>query len=130
MRFSDAELAEIGIVKTALTSYILEPDQFSYVSDRSIGDTPLEFHPLLRTPGALILVSPANVSTAVRSVLISTAIRGGMGDAFQEAILIRQERYTDEGSFWPVPLSTIASERILHASWNTPSTNEPHIPSR
>jgi hypothetical protein len=102
VRFTDADLKQIAVIKEALTPYILDPDHFPHVSERLIGDTPLEFHPLLRTPSDLILVSPANVSLAVRSVLIMTALRGGMGDAFQEAILERQEQYSESGHFWPV----------------------------
>jgi hypothetical protein len=105
VRFTASQLAALGIVKPALAPYFLELDRCPYVSDRSIGDTPLESHPLLDTPGGVILVSPASVSTAIRSVLISTAIRSGMGNAFQQAILFRQEQYTNEGAFWPASLS-------------------------
>lgn len=106
--FTDNEISRLGIVGTALTPYILAPDQFPYVSGVPIGDTPLEFHPLLRASGALVLVSPANVPVAVRSVLIQTALRRGMGDAFQKAILEQQEKHTEDGRFWPAPAISLS----------------------
>src|SRR5262249_58951576 len=109
VRFTDAELARLGIAKDALTPFVIDPDDLPYVSDRDIGDTPLEFHPLLARPGAVILASPSNVSLAVRSVLISTALGGGMGESFQEAIQQRQERFADESHFWPVPEISLSS---------------------
>jgi hypothetical protein len=106
VRFTGAELAKLGINSEMLAPYILAPDQLPHVSDRPVGDTPQEFHPLLQTPAALVLISPANVSLAVRSILIHMALDGGMGDAFQIAILEQQEKWTEAGQFWPVlPLS-------------------------
>lgn len=99
----DRDLEELGIPRDALAPYIIEPQQYPYVSDREAGETPLEFHPLVPTSKGLILASPANVSVAVRSSLILAATRGGMGSALQNAILEQQERYSEDSNFWPVP---------------------------
>jgi hypothetical protein len=108
VQFDDADLAKWQITQGMLAPYIIQPDEFSNVSDRPIGDTALEFHPLLRSSGGLVLISPCNVSTAIRSVLISTAIRGGIGASLQEAVLVRQERFTNEGNFWPMRRISLA----------------------
>ncbi len=114
VRFTEVELAKLDIRGEMLASYVLLPDQFPHVSDRPIGDTPLEFRPLLRTPTSTILVSPQSVSTAIRSTLIQVALRGGMGDAFQQAILEQQEKWTYHGQFWPVsPISLSPPDRFL-----------------
>ena len=101
VRFSDADLKDLGILKAALAPYILDPQQFPAVSDRDIGNTPLEFHPLIETPAGYILASPPNVSLAVRAVLLSTAKEGGMATTFQHAIMEQQEAYSHAGHFWP-----------------------------
>jgi hypothetical protein len=99
--FTTAELTKLDITTDILASFVLTPDLFPHVCGRPVGDTPLEFRPLLQTPKAIVLVSPQNVSTAVRLTLIQTALRGGMGDAFQEAILREQEELIYRGRFWP-----------------------------
>ncbi len=112
--FTDIELAKLGIRGEMLAPYVLSSDQFPQISSRPIGDTPLEYRPLLRTPAATVLVSPQNVSTAIRSTLIQAALRGGMGDAFQQAILERQEKWTYGGQFWPAsPISLSPPDRFL-----------------
>jgi hypothetical protein len=114
VKFTCVELTKLGIRDETLTPYILASHQFADVSSQPIGDTPLEFRPLLRTPAATVLVSPQNVSTAIRATLIMGALRGGMGDAFQQAILNRQERWIDQGQFWPVsPISLPPADRFL-----------------
>ena len=103
VRFSKTELGRLGIDMEALTPFLLEPAHFPFTSDREIGDTPLEFSPLLATPNGIIVASPANISLAVRAIMVRVAQSGGMDKTLLTALLIKQQRYSGASRFWPVP---------------------------
>lgn len=103
VRFRSDALKKLGIDPALLDSFILQEKHFPYVSDRDAGDTPLEFHPLLRDGEWLTVAAPSNISVAVRSLLIGAAIHGGVHQALQWRLLEAQERYSETTAFWPVP---------------------------
>lgn len=101
VQFSDAELEHLGIHKDSISSFLIDDKLFRYVSDRAPGDTPLEFHPLLANPHGIIVVSPANISLAVRSLMVRVAQEGGMEKPLLLAMLSEQEKYANGTNFWP-----------------------------
>jgi hypothetical protein len=102
VRFSPADLQHLGIEGELLTGFLLDPNTFSQVSDRDIGDTPLELRPLVSQDRDVLILSPANISLAVRSILIETALRGNMEQRLQLELMRRQEAYSEATGFWPV----------------------------
>lgn len=103
VRFRADALLEMGIDPQLLESYVLKEDHFPYVSDRPVGDTPLEFHPLLKDGDWFTVAAPSNISVAVRSVLIGAAVHWGVEKRLQRLLLEKQETYSEATGFWPVP---------------------------
>ena len=56
---------------------------------------------MLAVGNELFVVSPANISLAVRSVIVDAVLRGGLGDLFHLRLLKTQERYAEATAFWP-----------------------------
>jgi hypothetical protein len=104
MRFTDEELARLGILKSALTPFFLPAENYPYVSDRSIGDTPLEFRPLIANPNSTIVASPANISLAVRYLIVHVALHGGLDRLLNHRLMIEQQKYSEFSGFWPSSL--------------------------
>jgi hypothetical protein len=102
VKFTDGELESLGIDKNALSPFFLEPEHYEFVSDRPIGDTPLEFYPLVNLQAGISVISPVNISLAVRSALIHAAQSGGMHTSLLYALMRVQERYSESSGFWPV----------------------------
>ncbi|MBO6560696.1 MAG: hypothetical protein JJ959_09170 [Nisaea sp.] len=101
VKFTDRTLEALDIRKEALTPYFLSAENYPYVSDREVGETPLEFHPFLETPNGIIVVSPNNLSIAARAVMIHAAVEGGVSDLLQQILLHEQEIYAERTGFWP-----------------------------
>ena len=102
VRFSDGDLARLNIDKNALTPFLLQTANTPAISDRPAGDTPLEFYPLQTIPSGIVVLNPPNLSIALRSILVNVAIEGGMSEALQYALLVKQEEYADGTGFFPV----------------------------
>lgn len=103
VRFAHEDLERLGVEPASLIPFVLDAGAFPFVSTSAIGDTPLEFHPILSLRSEILVVSPNNVSIAVRSVLVNTAINGGMGKRLQYELMRRQEIHAEATAFWPVP---------------------------
>ncbi len=103
VRFRRDALATLGIEPEDLASFVLKHEHFRHVADRDVGDTPLEFHPLLQEGDLITVAAPSNLSIAVRAVLIGAAVFGGIEKTLQLRLLERQERYSEVTGFWPVP---------------------------
>ncbi len=103
VRFSNTDLARLNIDKATLSPFTIEPHLFPYVSDREPGNTPLEFHPLINTSNGTVVASPANVSLAIRAVLISAAQQGGMERVLLRLLQEQQQKYSEASGFWSVP---------------------------
>lgn len=101
VQFSESELDDLGIQIGSLAPFFLKDKHYKYIAKRAIGDSPLEFHPLLRTMEGVSVLSPTNISIAIRAALISTAINLGMGTILLRLLLIEQERFSEETGFWP-----------------------------
>lgn len=99
--FTPRELEQLAINPKALSPFILEDEQLSLIGSNEVGETPLEFHPLLPARKDILVASPASISLAVRAVLVQAAIDGGIGDLFHLLVLKAQERYAESTGFWP-----------------------------
>lgn len=101
VRFTAADLSALGVQTDVLERFLLHDELFPYLSDRPVGDTPLEFYPLLPRSDGVEVVSPTNVSMAIRAALIMEALDGGLGDLLQRRLLERQEKFSENTGFWP-----------------------------
>lgn len=103
VRFSHEDLVRLGVEPASLMPFIMDAADLPFVSTSAIGDTPLEFHPLLSLRREVLVVSPNNISIAVRSLLVNTAVNGGMSEWLQYELMRRQEIHAEATGFWPVP---------------------------
>lgn len=101
VRFTAAELNDLDLDLGELDSFLLREEFFPFLSDRQIGDTPLEFYPLLTWNDGVEVVSPTNLSIAVRAALISVAKAEGIEDILQQRLLEKQEKFSEATAFWP-----------------------------
>jgi len=99
VRFSWDELAALEIEPGSLGLFTLDQATAPTIIDVVGGDSVLEAQPLIATPDGIIVVSPANISTAVRSLLIDVAVNGGMAKALQKRLFDIQSQRVTEGSF-------------------------------
>lgn len=103
VRFTAGDLNALGVDPGALNPFLLQEEHFQCISDRPIGDTPMEFYPLLPRGDGVEIVSPTGLSMAVRAALISVAIAGGMDERLQHNLLDVQQRFSEVTGFWPTP---------------------------
>ena len=99
VKFTDAELESLRIDKKALGPFFLKPQHYKLVSDRPIGDTPLEFYSLVNLQAGISVISPVNISLAARSALIQAALSGGMQTSLLYELMRVQERYSESSAF-------------------------------
>jgi hypothetical protein len=116
--FSPRDLAALEIDPSALAPFILDEAQLGLIGSREVGETPLEFHPLLAVGNELVVVSPGNVSLAVRAVIVNAVLQGGLGDLFHVRLLEAQERYAEATAFWPASYISLSppDQDFLRAS--------------
>ncbi len=101
VRFSFTDLDEQGVDPDHLRHFLLAPALRDDVLQLEIGDTPLEFLPLLPAENGCIVAAPQNISTAIRAHLVEAATQHGMGDRLRAELaevhrdLIHQSRFID-----------------------------------
>ena len=93
------DLRQLGIMPKQLVPFILQKEKFDELLGSALGDSALEFQPFVQTPKGVALVAPANLSTAIRSHLINTAISGGQGDVLRRKLLVVHSEIIETGSF-------------------------------
>ena len=109
VRFTDAELAKLGIMKEALTPYILAPDEFPYVSDRPIGDTPLRVSPAVADAG---FPRPSQPCQRVARGQIGShhdCTERRDGRRLSDRNTGEAGKVSENGHFWPVPALSLPS---------------------
>ncbi|MCP4099360.1 MAG: hypothetical protein GY748_24315 [Planctomycetaceae bacterium] len=114
VKFSHVEIKRLGIAPDSLIPLILDTDLFRFVSDGEIGNTPLEFHPILSLRDGIVIISPNNISIAIRSILVNAALRGGLEKQLQIALMRRQEVHAEATGFWPIPQLNLSAP-VKHA---------------
>jgi hypothetical protein len=107
VRFSWKEVAALSIARADLKDFLLAPEDFVPILQHVPGDSPLEQRVLLETNFGLTLVAPANISTAVRSLLIGAAVEHGLGRALQVGLLQAQAALLRQSNFKLIPYGKI-----------------------
>ncbi|MAL11038.1 MAG: hypothetical protein CMF74_15405 [Maricaulis sp.] len=90
VRFTFDDLERMGIDRDDLLPFVLREEATAHLIDSEIGNSPLEFLPLMPVGDGLIVTAPQNLTTAMRADLITTAIDSGMKEGFQRALLFTQ----------------------------------------
>ena len=103
VRFKARDLESIGLDMEDLALFFLPDEYSSYVSDRLPGNTPLELHPLLQHEEDVYVLSPPNLSVAIRSHLIMAARDERLLSLFQRRLMEEQEAFSESTVFWPMP---------------------------
>lgn len=99
VEFGWDELIAFGASKEILAPFLLPPAAFPDLLEEALGDSKLEFQPIVQTQGGIAVVAPTNLSTAIRSHLIDIAIAGGQGDALRRKLLQAHSEIIETGSF-------------------------------
>lgn len=97
--FAHAELAELDISVEDLAPFILSEQSASGVAYSGHGDSELEFRPLLQVSGGILIASPGNISTAVRALLIDTAVQGQQRRSLCKGLLTAHSERVRESGF-------------------------------
>jgi hypothetical protein len=100
--FSEEELAELGIGENDLSPFFMGEGAAASVADVLIGNSAVEFRPLLATNEGVLVIAPPNISTAVRALLIDTAIKGGLGKSLCYQLLQFQAKLMALSNFTEV----------------------------
>ncbi|MCP3463067.1 hypothetical protein [Bradyrhizobium sp. CCGUVB23] len=103
VRFTDPELRKLGISAEDVEPFFLAPSDRSLVGSREPGSSPLEFSPLFKTRNGLIVGAPANISTAVRALLISTAMVHDLSPFLHLKLLEAKAMLLNQTGFRPIP---------------------------
>lgn len=103
VRFTDPELHKLGISAEDLEPFVLAPSDWPLVGPCEPGSSPLEFRPLLKARNGLIVGAPANISTAVRALLISTAVAYDLSPFLHLKLLEAKARLLSQSGFRPIP---------------------------
>ena len=103
VRFSSTELIELGIEIADLQPFIFNEEDVSATLFNEPGNSPLESRPLFQTKHSVVVASPPNISTAVRSHLINTALKYGVAAYLQFNFLTAQAELLFDSNFSYVP---------------------------
>ncbi|MDO6415349.1 hypothetical protein Q4F19_13225 [Sphingomonas sp. BIUV-7] len=95
--FTWHDLADLGIDAGLLTPFVLDPANWSGLREQEPGASMLEFRPLLLVEEGVVVAAPGNLSTAVRALLIDTAITGGMNKRLRVNLLAAQSTLVGQG---------------------------------
>lgn len=99
VEFGWDEMAALGVSSEILAPFLLPPSQFSDLLEKALGDSDLEFRPIVQTEAGIAVIAPTNLSTAIRSHLIDTAIVGGQEDSLRRKLLLVHSEIIETGSF-------------------------------
>ncbi|MBI4189557.1 MAG: hypothetical protein HY525_03345 [Betaproteobacteria bacterium] len=108
--FTTDALSNLGINQEALAPFVLQQEHFSYVGAVPRGESPLELHPLIEHHNGIAVVSPTDLSLAVRAVMVNAAKRGGVEQLLLAELMYAQEKYAEISGFWNGPLSLPAPD--------------------
>ena len=103
VRLTDPELHKLGISADDLEPFFLAPSDWPLVGPREPRSSPLEFKPLFKTRNRLIVGVPANISTAVRAFLITTAVACDLGPFLHLKLLEARAELLSQSGFRPIP---------------------------
>lgn len=78
--FNDDELTQIEVTPDDLQEFLFSDQMLTYLSDARISNSPLQWHPLVRTDGTTCLLLPTAVSSAIRCAVIAFLQTRGLGN--------------------------------------------------
>ncbi len=105
--FTWGELEKEGFTAEHLAPFVFEPEHLGLLLDQIPGDSLLEFQPLIAVNEGLMVIAPANLSTAIRGRLINCAIAGGLGEVLLCNILAVQSQLITNGGLMHVRGPTV-----------------------
>src|SRR3546814_18700344 len=91
------ELTAFGVSKEILAPFLLPPAAFPDLLEKALGDSKLEFQPIVQTEAGIAVIAPQNLSTAIRGHLNDTAIAAGQGVALRRKMLPMLSEITETG---------------------------------
>jgi hypothetical protein len=117
VRFSWAELAAMSIDRADLEDFFFIKEEDAVpVLQWTPGNSPMERRPLLHTDDGLIVLAPANISTAVRSALIDVAVNHNLGRALQVSLMSAHGVLLQQSNFKLIPFGKVSRiEDYLYA---------------
>lgn len=97
-RFSEADLAELGIEADLLETFRLAQADLPLVAASPVGASPLDRRPLWRSGADWIVLAPGSISVAVRACLIDAVVELELQRAMSMRMLsIQHDRLTECG---------------------------------
>jgi len=81
--FSWSEIEQLVIDPLFLRPFILPIENASAIADQPIGNSLIDFKPLIISDDGILIAAPGAISTAIRGLLIHAATTNGMGRALQ-----------------------------------------------
>jgi hypothetical protein len=103
VRFSTEELGNLNLNIDDLESFFFRQEDAEPTLFSQPGDSPLEYRPLIRTRHGVVIGAPANISTAVRALLINTVAEYGLTRPFQYNFLNAEAEYLYQSNFPHIP---------------------------
>ena len=97
--FSERDIAAMGVEMNDLAPFIQSAADDTALLDVLPGNSQLEFQPMLQTERGLVVALPANLSIAVRALLIDTAAKHKLGRMLQYNLLRAQRTLMNLGNF-------------------------------
>jgi hypothetical protein len=97
--FSFDDLASLGIERSAIAPFTLPQNVAAGVREQVPGNSAVELQPLIAGSDRVIVAFPANLCTAVRAILIETALSAGYQDRFRFEIWREQNDFIQFSAF-------------------------------
>lgn len=97
--FTWQELGDLGFELPDFYPFTLPRAQTGDLLNEQPGNSILDFRPLIGLPDGILVASPTNLTTAVRALLIDTALKWSMGEALQRRLLDTQAEAVWDSNF-------------------------------
>jgi hypothetical protein len=86
VRFSEDELAGLGIPKESLTDFVFSLDGRSQLRAQNIGHSDLERRPVAVHDGSFYLLLPTAIASAITRLVVESMISIGLAEGFEAAL--------------------------------------------
>lgn len=86
VRFTWVEANELIPDAKLLLPYILSSEEAHQIADQPVGNALIDFKPLLASKHGITVVAPGAITTAIRGLLINTAVTHRMGRKLQKSL--------------------------------------------
>ncbi|QTD57300.1 hypothetical protein [Parasphingorhabdus cellanae] len=86
VRFTWAEVKELIPDSDLLLPYILPSEEAHQIADHPVGNALIDYKPLLASEDGITVFAPGAITTAIRGLLINTAVTHRMGRKLQKSL--------------------------------------------